>query len=205
VLVGFLLLLEKWMAGFFSLSLTHCRRGRMARAILNVAVVLTLPLAFVGTGRAQTCMVNSTADSGTGTLRSCLTNATSGTIVSFNVPSLSIITLASALPAISTNLILQGPGAQQLTISGASQYSVFTINAGTAGISGLTIANGNSSGNGGAILNSGTLPVSDSAFTGNTTSAFGGAIANAGTLTVSESSFAGNSSNRGAASLARAR
>jgi CSLREA domain-containing protein len=169
----------------------------MARAILNVAVVLTLLLAFAGTGMAQTCMVNSTADSGTGTLRSCLTNPTSGTIISFNVPSPSTITLASALPAISTNLTLQGPGAQQLTISGASLYPVFTINAGTVGISGLTIAKGNSSSNGGAIINSGTLTVSASVFTGNTTSAFGGAIANEGTLTVSESSFAGNSSNLG--------
>jgi Bacterial Ig-like domain (group 3) len=108
------------------------------------------------------------------------------------------ITLASALPAINVNVTVTGPGANLLTISGASSYEVFAI--GIAGtptvtISGLTVAKGQSSSFGGAILlEGGTLTVTDCAFSGNAATSGGGAIVTeAGTtLTVSGSTFAGN-------------
>ncbi|MGD0648037.1 MAG: hypothetical protein ABR971_08590 [Acidobacteriaceae bacterium] len=94
------------------MSHTPFRPGRMPRAILKVAVMPTLPLAFGGTGLALNCTVTSTADSGTGTLHSCPTNPVSPTIISFSPSVTGTITLASALPAISTNLTIQGPGGQ---------------------------------------------------------------------------------------------
>jgi hypothetical protein len=92
-------------------------------------------------------------------------------------------------------VIITGPGASSLTISGNNASGVFTFaNNVTASIFGLTIAkgsNGNvtdciftgnsagyinsqngSDGNGGGIYNSGTLTVSGSAFTGNNANVF---------------------------------
>src|SRR5262245_38940102 len=44
---------------------------------------------------------------------------------------------------ISKNLTISGPGANLLTVSGNQLYRVFRITGGTVAISGLTIANGN--------------------------------------------------------------
>jgi CSLREA domain-containing protein len=175
----------------------------MARAILNMAVFLSLPLALVGTGLAQTCMVTVTTDGDIGTLRSCLTNPGTYTIITFSPSVTGTITLTSPLPAISTNLTIQGPGAGSLTISGANAYPVFTISSGTVSISGLTIANGNetAAGAGGGIINEGTLTVSNSTLSGNSASggSAGGGIANFGTLTVTNNTFSGNSASGGGA------
>src|SRR5206468_4014620 len=63
------------------------------------------------------------------------------------------------------------------------------------GISGLTIANGNSS-TGGGLYNSGTLTVSNCTFTGNAAgSSGGGGIYNNGALTVNNSTFSSSSIN----------
>ena len=120
----------------------------------------------------------------------------------------STITLTSALPAITGNVTITGPGANLLTVSGGNSSlvgSVFVVNSGvTASLSGLTIANGNSPG--GGIFNNGTLTVSNSAFSGNSANGTGGrsggggrggGIFNYGTLTVSNSTFSGNSASGG--------
>ena len=108
----------------------------------------------------------------------------------------STITLTSTLPPIAaTNIAINGPGANLLTVSGNNQYQGFNINLGvTASLSGLTIANGLGSG----IANSGTVTVSNSAFSGNS-SDDGGGIANCSgsTLTVSNSTFSGNTAGSG--------
>ncbi|MGA2352556.1 MAG: choice-of-anchor Q domain-containing protein [Terracidiphilus sp.] len=112
------------------------------------------------------------------------------------------IQLSSTLE-IGTDVNIPGPGANQLTINGggpSSNFSVFTVDSGvTASISGLTIANGNSSGSGGGIDNNGTLAVSNSAFTGNHAAGSGGGIANdlvSDTwMTVTNSTFVGNSAD----------
>ena len=103
------------------------------------------------------------------------------------------ITLASALPTINANLTIQGPGADSLTISGNNAVTVFTINSGTVGVSGLTIANGNSA-SGGGIFNQATLTVTNSTFSGNSAGVYGGGIYNVnGTVTVVNSTFFNNS------------
>ncbi|MGD0548680.1 MAG: Ig-like domain repeat protein [Terracidiphilus sp.] len=113
------------------------------------------------------------------------------------------------LPAITGNVTITGPGANQLTISGnndANVGTVLTINPGaTVTIYGLTIASGNMPINpgGGGIYNLGTLTVMASAITGNqATNGFlgtgsgiyqgGGGILSSGALTVTNSTVSGN-------------
>ena len=67
------------------------------------------------------------------------------------------ISLESALPAISLDVDMVGPGALDLTVNGNSAYQVFDIESiATATISGLTISNGFSATSGGGIENDGT-------------------------------------------------
>ncbi|MGH9606155.1 MAG: Ig-like domain repeat protein [Terracidiphilus sp.] len=115
------------------------------------------------------------------------------------------ITLTSALPAINVSVTITGPGANLLTVSGASTYQVFlvgTTSTPTVTISGLTVANGKSSGYGGAVeFQGGTLMVTNCTFSGNTASEGGGAIDVGGTLTVSGSTFTGNAGGSGGGAI----
>jgi predicted outer membrane repeat protein len=166
--------------------------------ILAAALVTILtPLA----ARAQ-CTVTTLADtSAPGSLRSCVTaaNATSGETINF-ASSLNggTITLIAGPLSISASMTIAGPGPNLLTISGSNATEIFNITSGTVTISGLTIANGNSTGIGGGIVNSGTLTLTNCTVSGSTATAEGGGIYNAGgTLTVNNGTFSGNSSNDG--------
>ena len=106
-----------------------------------------------------------------GTLRWAITqaNSLSGGIndsISFD-PSLSgTITLTSALPAISQNLTITGPGQSVITIDGVGSYRPFMVNSGiTLNISNLTLSRGQNT-NGGLIYNNrGTVQASSIKFT----------------------------------------
>ena len=71
---------------------------------------------------------------------------------------------------------------------------MFTINSGTTvSISGLTIANGNGSSNGGGgIYSSGTVTISNSTVSNNTGNSGGGIYVNSGALTITNSTLSGN-------------
>jgi len=196
---------------------TNRRRSRRAVGLAAAVACAAALLMSAATARAQlTLTVNTLADSndaagscgsGTCSLRDAITQANtdnSGDTILFQSGLTGTITLGSALPAItSTNLTIQGPGANVLTISGAGQYPILW----TSGteleewiISGLTFANGNASGsqvsNGGAISGF-IVSVSNCAFTGNTATGTGGAIY--GESTVDQSTFTGNSAHFGGA------
>ena len=104
-------------------------------------------------GSAATLLVYNNNDAGAGSLRQAITdnNALGGgnTIVFSNIVT-GTITLGSAL-SITTDVTILGPGANVLTISGNNADRVFTINPGAVTISGLTIANGRTTGQGGGI------------------------------------------------------
>ena len=136
------------------------------------------------------------------------------------------ISLQSALPALSTDMNITGPGAARLTVDGRGERIFNITTAGTVNLSGLTMADGYFDGDGGAIFNAqnGTVNITDSILKSNfarsggaiansvgrisvSTSEFidngasgpgsGGAIANQGTVSVSSSTFAGNAASEG--------
>jgi hypothetical protein len=127
--------------------------------------------------------------------------------------------LTSALPDLSSNITISGPGANLLSVerdsAAATRFRIFTIASGvTVNISGLTITGGltaDGSGNGGGanvggngdsgggILNGGTLVINGSTIRGNQTgasafgSAGGGLSLSAGSITLRSTIVAGNS------------
>jgi CSLREA domain-containing protein len=87
------------------------------------------------------------------------------------------LTLASALPNLSTDITIHGPGAIYMAISGNNSTRVFNITAeATVNISELTITGGNSGNEGGGgIQNEGTLTLTSTAVRGNNAGGIGGA------------------------------
>jgi hypothetical protein len=152
--------------------------------------------------------VTTTSDSGPGSLRAAITaaNALAGpdTILfaetlACATPPCTTITLSSELPPIAGALTITGPGAANLTLSGAGLYLPFVVGGeASLKLSGITIAHGLGS-LGGAIFNNGTLEVTDSTFHANYATANGGAISNGGTLKVTNSTFSENSAKEGGA------
>jgi hypothetical protein len=79
--------------------------------------------------RTNYLTVTTLSDSGAGSLRDAITTANgrgSADIV-FQLDLTGTITLASALPNITGDLNIEGPGANLITVSGANAYPVFTI------------------------------------------------------------------------------
>jgi predicted outer membrane repeat protein len=114
------------------------------------------------------------------------------------------IPLTGALPTVTQDLTINGSAT---IISGVNSFRVFDLGAVTVNISNLSIANGNVSGNGGAIRMSndmniqGTTLTLTNVFLSNNHANLGGAIYEPrGTLTVTNSNFSGNGAgNRGGA------
>ena len=117
-------------------------------------------------------VVNSLADTtDQGTLRWAITqaNATAGGMydsISFASGLAGTITLTSALPAISQNLVITGPGQSVITIDGNAAYRPFMVNQTISlGISNITLKKGQNT-NGGLIYNNrGTVTASAVRFT----------------------------------------
>jgi len=106
------------------------------------------------------------------------------------------INLTGALPDLSSDITITGPGANLLNVHRNTDglYRIFTIDSGvTAAISGLTVSNG-SARNGGGILNMGTLELTNCTVSGNAAN-FGGGIQNSGTLTLTNCTVSDNTAN----------
>jgi hypothetical protein len=135
------------------------------------------------------------------------------------------INLTGGTLQITTDTIINGPGATTLTVqNSAANNSVFLIGFGNVQISGLTITGGNNSAGGSGITNSGaltlnnsavsnnsggpgagimnspgaTLVVNNSTLSGNNSTGNGGALHNAGTATLVNSTVSGNTAANGA-------
>jgi hypothetical protein len=103
------------------------------------------------------------------------------------------INLAAALPTLTGNVNIDGPGASLLTVrrNTGGDYNIFALGSGvTVGISGLTMSNGDGSPGGAVYDNGGTLTISSSVVSGNPGSA--SVYNNNGTLTVNYSTISGN-------------
>jgi CSLREA domain-containing protein len=145
---------------------------------------------------ADSNLADGVCNDGTGacTLRAAIQQANAlvgDDTINFSLPANSIITLNTVLDAINDNLIINGPGANTLTVQrstagGTPSFRIFTINSGkTVTMSGLTISNGDAngfsnSGFGGGLFNNGTLTLSGCNFYGNSSLSVGGGIYNTG-------------------------
>jgi hypothetical protein len=101
---------------------------------------------------------------------------------------------------INSDVTIQGPGTELLTISGNSLTRVFNVGSGvSATLSGMTITGGEviSTSDGGGISNSGTLNLTDVRVYDNYAGDSGGGIYNTGDLTIIDSTIEGNQAGRG--------
>jgi len=144
-----------------------------------------------------------------------------------NISVTGVINLTGALPNISSNITITGPGSASLTVrrDTGGIYRIFTINSGTISISGMTISNGRTAdgvlgtGNnvgpsgGGILQSSGSLTLTDVVLTGNTTGkgyddlssggslggfgGFGGGIDVTGTLVMTNCVVSNNTTGNG--------
>jgi hypothetical protein len=154
-------------------------------------------------------VVKNKNDSGADSLRDVIANVCSGSTITFADDVRGTIDLTTAELVVNKALIIEGPGADLLTLqrstaSGTSGFRVFNVSGSVdVSIAGLTIANGNaSSGFGGAILNTATLYMSDDAITGNSAVFGGGGIHNnGGTMSLRNCTVSGNTTNNGGAGI----
>jgi hypothetical protein len=156
----------------------------------------------------STLLVTRAADDGSaGTLRAVLATAHNGDTIQF-APALEgqTISLVQGQLVVNQSLDINGPGADQLAISGNAASRVFDVSSGAAvTIAGLTLTQGRAS-DGAGVLNAGTLTLTNDHLKGNVAqgiaggglfgdgSGRGGGIENQAnaTLVVSKCTLAGN-------------
>jgi len=152
-------------------------------------------------GNGSSGYVYSLADNGPGSLRQMLASAANGGIINFLVSG--AITLTSGQLNVPNSVSILGPGAGLLTVSGNNTSGVFNITGSNVTISGLTIANGQTTSDGAGIYAGGgpgsSLAISSCVVTNNSTTHDGGGICNYSgeTMTVSNCTICGNSAKAG--------
>jgi uncharacterized repeat protein (TIGR01451 family) len=146
---------------------------------------LTLGLLWLMTGGsiplvyADTYTVTNTNDNGPGSLRQAILDANANAghdTIDFGITG--TIVLADALPAIDDDLTINGPGADQLAVSGDSTHRVFSITHGIAvTIAEVTVRDGSAT-NGGGIWSAGDLQLNLGRVISNSasTSSYGGGM-----------------------------
>jgi AAA ATPase domain len=205
---------------FLQTSVTRERQARSRRNLLVGVTSLVLLVMLVAALILQGNLLQTQArllaslpvsvtnlnDHGPGSLRQAIATAPSGSAITFAKNLQGTIQLTSGELMITKNVVISGPGADFLAISGGSSSRVFDINQATVTISNLTIKNsharingegrtGTSSGSGGGIfIHLGSLVLLNSIVTDNTADSQGGGIYNLGTLTLIDSTVSNNMS-----------
>jgi hypothetical protein len=198
-----------------------------AEAAETVRLNLTAPVDHVITGPADATVtigqndfvVINTNDAGEGSLRQAVLNANAiigtdtitfsdgtGGTVNFTDASMDTITLTTGQLVISSNVVVQGTGAQRLSLNGNAASRIFHINSGAVTrLSDLTITNGRHTTSWGGALN----VVGGSAVTvlrcvvSNSTSQLngGGIYVSGSTLDVVNTTISGNSATGGGGAI----
>jgi hypothetical protein len=145
---------------------------------------------------------------GTGiSLREAVVHSPAGSTIAF-APGVhgQTFTLTSGQLLITNNLVIDASAAPSgVTVSGNGSTRVFDIQSGkTVSISGLTILNGDTSGDGGGIRNAGTLSLANCELESNEASGGGGAIRNTGTLSLTACTLVGNTAGVGGGAIEHA-
>ena len=161
---------------------------------------------------ARIITVTNTNDSGPGSLRDALTIATDDDLITFVVTG--TITLTSGQLVVNKNVVISGPGADLLRVSGNASHRVLFIRSPgpplpriTVSVSGLTITDGASDTGAGIENLFAEVIVSECIISNNSASEDGGGIANVGgtadetTLTINNSTIIGNSARPGGAGI----
>jgi hypothetical protein len=91
----------------------------------------------------STLTVTNDGDSGSGSLRGALGSAVAGDTIKFAPSAFGTIKLTSGPLEVATNVSIDGPGADKITIDGNKTFQDLLVEANvTARVSGLTIADG---------------------------------------------------------------
>ena len=208
------------------------RPARLATlpAIVGLLGLLILPNGFLNalqpTARAAAAFIVNSGDDtpdaapGNGVcanaLGSCTLRAAIGEANSLagddtiNISTTGTINLRSGQLDITSNITINGPGSNLLTLRGGdTAHRIFFVNAPAVAISGMTVRNGigpSPSGAGGGIQNAGALTLTDVVVTdnqagsggsGSTNGGSGGGIDNSGTLTMTNCVVSNNFSGSG--------
>lgn len=187
----------------------------LVRSLMVLAMVIGtgafLPALQPAQAATTIFTVNTNADTNNGactvslcTLRDAIDAANSNAgpdVIDFSVTG--TITLTSPLPDITDDVTINGPGPNQLTVSGAGSFRVFKVTAtGVVTFKFLNISGGNVLDWGGGILNSntGTVNINYCTVSGNFAGYDGGGISNIyiGTVNVANTTLSGNAANYGA-------
>ena len=119
------------------------------RKTRTIAILLLL-CAMVIHLRAATIIVSNTNDSGLGSLRQVLAGANDGGTINFAVTG--TIGLTSGELLVHKNVTISGPGRAALDVDGIGRSRIFRTAPGkTVAISGLTLTDGSTGGNGGCL------------------------------------------------------
>ena len=110
-----------------------------------------------------------------GTLREVLNRVNNGSTITFD-PSITLIQPASVF-VIMGDITIEGPGADQLTLSAVGSDRIFTVLAGhSLHLEGLTLSDAAIAGDGAAVYAHGDFSASDVDFTNNSAGGYGGAL-----------------------------
>jgi hypothetical protein len=173
----------------------HDREGLMIACLLRSLFAAALIAPAVS---AATYTVTGVHDSGPGSLRQAIIDANNlvgPDTIDFAQGVAGVVVLHSALPIITDDITIIGPGPDQLEIRrvGGGDYTVLQISGSgmDASISGLKITQGRTAGGGSAggmmvTASGGTALISDCLFEGNTGGIAGGLAVTAQNLTVSD-------------------
>lgn len=144
--------------------------GQLLHTLGHIQVAAALP--------STTFTVSNLSDSGPGSLRQAIlnANASAGPDV-IQMTAVGTIQLLSALPIINEAVTIQGPGMDQLAVSGGSGFRVLESTAVPLSVSDLTVQNGAPvSDTGGGIRSLGTLTLTNVAVLSDTSPLAGGGV-----------------------------
>jgi hypothetical protein len=179
----------------------HFKHSVLAVSVALTAVLsLTLGLQSIRETQAHslstTFTVTTTNDSGPGSLREAIVNAnaTGGVdTIEFNLSGCPcVIVLSTTLPLITNEVVINGPGVDQLAIDGNHNMRVLDVNIAPVTLSDVTVQNGFTTGAGAGIRSTGELILTNVNLLSNTSTLDGGAVFAGGAAQVTNSRFENN-------------